>query len=91
MSIALVVTRGYGNGTYDGTIADVVTRGYGVGAVVDVAVFPGNETDTGLGRGLEEFHIQRRRDYEERMVMEYLAKEDEKIIRILMALHKELF
>ncbi len=30
--IALVVTRGYGNGTYAGTIADVVTRGYTVGA-----------------------------------------------------------
>lgn len=29
MAIRLVVTRGYGNGTFDGTIADVVRRGYG--------------------------------------------------------------
>lgn len=31
MSIALVVTRGYGNGTLSGTIKDVVTRGYTIG------------------------------------------------------------
>ena len=30
MSIRTVVTRGYGNGTFDGTIALVVVRGYGV-------------------------------------------------------------
>lgn len=36
MSIKLVVTRGFGNGTYRGTIADVVTRGYNVGAAVEV-------------------------------------------------------
>ena len=28
MSIRLLVTRGYGNGTFDGTISQVVTRGY---------------------------------------------------------------
>ena len=28
MSIALIVTRGFGNGTLAGTIKDVVTRGY---------------------------------------------------------------
>ena len=32
MSVALIVTRGYGNGTLAGTIADVVTRGYSIGA-----------------------------------------------------------
>lgn len=32
MSIRLVVTRGYGNGTFNGTIKDVVTRGYTIGA-----------------------------------------------------------
>lgn len=29
--ISTVVTRGFGNGTYSGTIALVVTRGYGIG------------------------------------------------------------
>lgn len=33
MSIALIVTRGFGNGTFSGSIADVVTRGYTIGAV----------------------------------------------------------
>ena len=31
MSIALVVTRGYGNGTFSGTIPFVTTRGYSIG------------------------------------------------------------
>lgn len=31
MSIRLIVTRGYGNGTFSGTIKDVVTRGYTIG------------------------------------------------------------
>ena len=34
MAIRVVVTRGYGNGTFDGTIALVVTRGYATGEVV---------------------------------------------------------
>ena len=34
MSIALVVTRGFGNGTFNGTIKDVVLRGYSIGTVV---------------------------------------------------------
>ena len=34
MSIALIVTRGFGNGTLVGTIKDVVTRGYTIGVVV---------------------------------------------------------
>lgn len=35
MAIRTVVTRGYGNGTFTGTIALVVTRGYAIGAAVD--------------------------------------------------------
>ena len=31
MSIALVVTAGFGNGTFNGTIPFVVTRGYTIG------------------------------------------------------------
>lgn len=34
MAIRLVVSRGFGNGTYNGTIADVATRGYTIGAAV---------------------------------------------------------
>ena len=30
MAIRTIVTRGYGNGTFGGTIADVITRGYGI-------------------------------------------------------------
>lgn len=31
MAIRAVVTRGYGNGTFDGSIAEAVLRGYGIG------------------------------------------------------------
>lgn len=47
MSIALVVTRGYGNGTFTGAIADVATRGYSIG---DEIVIP-EPSDTGPGVG----------------------------------------
>lgn len=33
MSIALIITRGYGNGTFTGSIKDVVTRGYSIAAI----------------------------------------------------------
>lgn len=34
MPIRVVVTRGYGNGTFSGTVAFVVRRGYGIAAAV---------------------------------------------------------
>lgn len=34
MSIALVVTAGFGNGTLTGSVKDVVTRGYTIGVEV---------------------------------------------------------
>lgn len=36
MALGHVVTRGYGNGTFAGTIPFVVTRGYTIGEVVEV-------------------------------------------------------
>ena len=36
MAIKTVVTRGYGNGTYNGTIRLVVMRGYQPGDAVEV-------------------------------------------------------
>lgn len=36
MSIALVVTGGFGNGTLVGSIKDVVTRGYTIGTITIV-------------------------------------------------------
>ncbi len=44
MAIKTVVTRGYGNGTFSGTIADVSTRGYTIGAAV--ATTPGGSPIT---------------------------------------------
>ena len=38
MSIALVVTAGYGNGTFSGTIPFVVTRGYSISTVIPSVV-----------------------------------------------------
>ncbi len=37
MAIRTVVTRGFGNGTFNGTIGLVVVRGYASGAAVVVA------------------------------------------------------
>ena len=34
MSIKLVVTAGFGNGTFSGSIKDLVTRGYGIAVVL---------------------------------------------------------
>lgn len=31
MAIATIITRGYGNGTFSGSIKDVITRGYSIG------------------------------------------------------------
>jgi len=55
MSIALVVTAGFGNGTFSGTIPFVVTRGYSIGVPptgVDGPGFgvTGTITNNGLGR-----------------------------------------
>lgn len=38
MSIGLIVTRGFGNGTLVGSIKDVVTRGYTIGDASTVAI-----------------------------------------------------
>lgn len=34
MSIRLIVTAGYGNGTFSGAIGRAVTRGYGISTVI---------------------------------------------------------
>lgn len=34
MSIALIVTEGFGNGTLIGTIPDIVTVGYGISTII---------------------------------------------------------
>ena len=36
MAIRSVVTMGFGNGTFNGSISEVVTRGYGIGEAVVV-------------------------------------------------------
>jgi hypothetical protein len=39
MAIRTVVTRGYGNGTFSGTIALVTTRGYSIGEALTLAIY----------------------------------------------------
>lgn len=41
MAIRTVVTRGFGNGTFNGTIGTVVLRGFGAGVVVLIEVVAG--------------------------------------------------
>lgn len=38
MAIRDIVTRGFGNGTYSGSIPLVVTRGFSIGEVVEITV-----------------------------------------------------
>jgi hypothetical protein len=40
MSIAQVVTAGFGNGTFSGTIKDVVTRGYDISTIIPPVIPP---------------------------------------------------
>ncbi len=45
MSIASLVTRGYSNGSFIGSIAEIVTMGYGIGDVPpppDITINPRN-------------------------------------------------
>ena len=46
MSIALIVTRGYGNGTLTGSIKDVVTRGYTIGVEENIWTEQPDQTTT---------------------------------------------
>ena len=39
MAIRTVVTRGYGTGTFSGTIPLVVTRGYSIGEALTLAIY----------------------------------------------------
>lgn len=53
MSIRLIITRGYGNGTFSGTIKDLITRGFGISEFIPATVPPkagiiGNQS-TGIG------------------------------------------
>lgn len=38
MSIALILSRGFGNGSIDGTIKDLVTMGYGISEFIPPTV-----------------------------------------------------
>jgi len=42
MSIRMVVTAGFGNGTFNGTIKDVTLRGYSIGEALLVIGNPDN-------------------------------------------------
>lgn len=39
MSIRMVVTSGYGNGTFNGTIKDVTLRGYSIGEALTIQIY----------------------------------------------------
>ncbi len=52
MAIRDIVTRGFGNGTYDPGVNKLPTRGYSIGAVVaDTDLFPGDTTISRTGPG----------------------------------------
>ena len=45
MAIRTIITRGYGNGTFDGSIAEIVTRGYTIGEAAPIQT---TKVDSGL-------------------------------------------
>jgi hypothetical protein len=54
MAIRDVVLRGYGNGTFNGTIPLVVTRGYGIGEEADI---PQSKRFSVIGPSAERFSV----------------------------------
>lgn len=79
MTIASVVARGYGNGTFSGTVSLVVARGYGIGEAVSGA--------SGERRLSNAFAANRMRDAE--TIRAFILREDEELIAIIMALEDE--
>jgi hypothetical protein len=60
MAIRTVVTRGFGNGTFNGTIALVVLRGYiaGVGVAIPIKSFISTEADmTRTSKEADQTHV----------------------------------
>lgn len=84
MSIALVVTGGFGNGTFNGTVADVVRRGYSSDAEAPPAGDPLPPPTAGI---LKDRDLQKFRD---RFTSEYtrarILQEDEEMIALILAL-----
>ena len=54
MSIKLVVTAGFGNGTFTGSIGKVVTRGYNISTIIPptVPTATGIQSSGELGEGI---------------------------------------
>jgi len=73
MAIATVITRGYGNGTYTGTIGLLVTRGYTFGAAVATV------TKGGLSMTLQQM---RRRERQQLLAM--LRKDDDELLPLII-------
>ena len=42
MAIRTVITAGYGNGTFNGTIKDVTVRGYSIGIALAIQIYLAN-------------------------------------------------
>lgn len=95
MAIRTVVTRGYGNGTFNGTIPLVVTRGYLAGAALPEPEPEPTPTptpaapDRGFDQFMEAFARERamqRRLRENDEIMRIAALEDEFILNLLRKL-----
>ncbi len=54
MSIRLLVTAGFGNGTFNGTIGDIVTRGYAISTVIPPTIPESDGINSGgsFGNGI---------------------------------------
>lgn len=53
MAIRTVVTRGYGNGTFNGTIKEVILKGYSVSPLVGFVAAWARHANRLIGSGLQ--------------------------------------
>lgn len=74
MSIRLVVTRGFGNGTFSGTIKDVARRGYGAAVQVAVPTDPSPRMPP-IGSGARHFTPGALSGRKKRRIDEVISKE----------------
>lgn len=94
MAIRTVVTRGYGNGTFTGTIGLVVARGYLASAAAveeEPAAAPAEveAADRGFDETLRAFAKQHRENTDEKDLSAIWALEDDMLARILRSIEDD--
>ena len=86
MSIASVVTAGFGNGTFDGSIALVTTRGYSIGEAVAAVTTKGGYVPPTYKKS----KVRKRDESILEAVYELVAKSEESPIKPTVKVQKQI-